>query len=92
MDLVTFLRARLDEDEALVAGGVFSSARPLYRSNEGEIVIPDGRLLREVEAKRRIIAEHDASEFCERVALSEVLFLLTLPYDQHPDYRPEWRL
>lgn len=70
------------------------------------------RVLREVEAKRRILALHQAipawphgtvganyyrtTRVCascdERTAVPcPTLRLLALPYDQHPDYRTEWR-
>lgn len=49
------------------------------------------RVLRDVEAKRRIIALWERSEFCERIALDDVLDLLALPYADHPNFRQEWR-
>jgi hypothetical protein len=61
------------------------------------------RVLAEVDAKRRIIAEHQASaEFMNRPenrhipagethGLYTALKMLALPYDQHPDYQEQWR-
>lgn len=58
------------------------------------------RVLREVEAKRRIVEQHESigdpppSEFgpdLVRAELGRVLALLTLPYADHPEYRDEWR-
>lgn len=77
-DLVAFLRARLDEDEAWVV--------------DGDCPCPEGglipncpeRVLREVEAKRRLVG------WAETKALY-VLTALALPYADHPDYRQEWR-
>jgi hypothetical protein len=56
--LVEFLRARLDEDEATVAGLSDDERVPvLYASDDGLLVAPS-RMLAEVEAKRRIIELH----------------------------------
>ncbi len=59
------------------------------------------RVLREVEAKRRIIAEYEAAaadadpeDDADRALLSSlrgVLKALALPYAEHPEYRAEWR-
>lgn len=61
------------------------------------------RALRDVESKRRILAAYvdddrvrfgafeSCSDSCPATVLDEVLKLLALPYDQHPDYREEWR-
>lgn len=76
MDVVEFLRARLDEDEHAATDG-FSDGTPAH-------------VLREVEAKRLILELHAKSEFCERIALDDVVDLLALPYSDHPDYQPEW--
>lgn len=62
-DLVEFLRARLDEDEAvarrLEPDPVWMRVgSELAVDNEDEIAISAGRVLREVEAKRRILGEH----------------------------------
>lgn len=62
------------------------------------------RVLAEVDAKRRIIAEHRGSGVtCPRCSLGAedgqvvywrdpcaTLRLLALPYADHPEYRPEW--
>jgi hypothetical protein len=65
------------------------------------------RVLRDVEAKRRLLAQHQA--VCDEVrspksaehrmnararqfALDEVLATLALPYSDHPDYNPSWTL
>ena len=52
------------------------------------------RVLAEVDAKRRIVdrCEHYQTYEDYGWALAdEVLSLLALPYDCHPDYREEWR-
>ncbi|MEV7599881.1 DUF6221 family protein [Kitasatospora sp. NPDC089797] len=45
------------------------------------------RVLSEVDAKRRVLA--DAASFTED-GQQAVFQLLALPYADHPDYRPEW--
>ena len=62
------------------------------------------RVLREVEAKRRILGEHETRNGRCRVCAATAhgnwqrfrapcftLRLLALPYADHPDYREEWR-
>lgn len=57
------------------------------------------RVLAEVDAKRRVLDEHERVKDAEfpnfdggyAAALGDVLRLLALPYASHPDYRPEWR-
>ncbi|GII84582.1 hypothetical protein Ssi03_25720 [Sphaerisporangium siamense] len=44
------------------------------------------RVLREVEAKRRILALHKECD-----ARCYIVQVLAVPYDDHPDYRAEWR-
>lgn len=60
------------------------------------------RVLREVEAKRRILAAYvdddrvrfgafeSCSDSCPVQVLDEVVKLLAAPYSDHPDYRQEW--
>ncbi|RDV48449.1 MULTISPECIES: DUF6221 family protein [unclassified Streptomyces] len=57
------------------------------------------RALREVDAKRQLIAEHDvyARKLADRMDCQSLDFpcktlrLLALPYAAHPDYRDTWR-
>lgn len=69
----------------------------------GHIVRHDpARVLRDVEAKRRILAAYvdddrvrfgafeSCSDSCPATVLDEVLKLLALPYGQHPDYQSGW--
>jgi hypothetical protein len=111
MDLVTFLRARLDEDktEAAEAADVDSefwagvSGDGTYFARHDPV-----HVLSEVHAKRRIVAMiagspdfHDAMPtpgYAQPFhspsvdVLIRVCQLLALPYDQHPDYNPEWKV
>lgn len=107
-DLVEFLRARLDEDEARARGEgphiVFHdpAGRPLPPPPMPGSY-PAGRVLREVEAKRRILAEHRPMipgwcHTCDVPADVKgnehgclTVRLLALPYADHPNYREAWR-
>ncbi|NUS14554.1 MAG: hypothetical protein HOY69_24670 [Streptomyces sp.] len=126
-DLVAFLNARLNEDEAAAAGtldpaantGRFRGKRVVrwkVTSNGSGIIDVDGgtlrakdvfpaeaehivrhdpaRVLAEVDAKRRILAECEGVEYQDSRGMASmadnILRLLALPYAEHPDYRPEW--
>jgi hypothetical protein len=101
VDIVEFLRARLDEDEdigglhARVGGEIGISSRPCD-PRSGERIVADAI------AKRRILALHGESGYGAEMesdeggygwddALSHVFRLLALPYSDHPDYRQEWK-
>lgn len=134
MNIVEFLRARLDEDEAVarsaspapwsypgidsVAGGMLydttrTIAAVVYEQpgdHDGSIVrhllVPEAdangahiarhdpaRVLREVEAKRRIVERHTG---CDDVSYGDAatcpdIRALAAVYAEHPDYDPEWR-
>ena len=50
------------------------------------------RVLREVAAKRAILALADAGEgYAYSVAMERVVVQLAAVYSDHPDYRAEWR-
>lgn len=99
-DLVAFLRARLDEDERAASGAdgaswyfdhIDDSAGPFHER------FTPARVLRDVEAKRRIMAECRPSgggswdiELLDALG-AVVLVYLALPYADHEDYREEWR-
>jgi Family of unknown function (DUF6221) len=112
-DLAEFLNARLDEDEACMRVPVDHPhypqclAWPSSISDPCECGLPV-RMLREVEAKRRIIARY---EYCVKIAgedqsshpesgLADAAYELltfTLPalaavYSDKPGYDPEWSL
>lgn len=87
MDIVEFLRARLDEDEHRTRQAWAMSNRP----DEAPRL---RRAEREVEAKRRIV------EACRpdpampvdsgRFVAAMVLCTLAAVYADHPDYDPDW--
>ncbi|GHE33363.1 hypothetical protein GCM10017673_40380 [Streptosporangium violaceochromogenes] len=101
--LAAFLNARLDEDA--------QTGRRIKATRHGTLIVAPGdgesptvveisgdRLLAEVEAKRRILAEHgpgsdpcDAHDAEFRTIPCTTLLLLALPYANHRDYREEWR-
>jgi hypothetical protein len=110
-DLVTFLRAWLDKDEeaqwhdqgcllVLAGNDTFGEFEPC------DCAVP-ARVLRDVEAKRRIVDElapllgyeprddQDNTEVMLSMIRSEhaekLVRLLASVYDSHPDYRPEWK-
>jgi hypothetical protein len=106
-DLVAFLRARLDEDDLtvreantspeMVTGIPRSYAEAPVAIHIARFASPD-RVLREVEAKRRILEVHGGDRgaqsmfcpHCEHDAPCPTLRLLALPFADHPDYQPEW--
>lgn len=120
MDIVEFLRARLDEDEASAKVAVSLSHgddpdwyeryewawHSEYRNGgAGSMFLPGApspaRVLRDISAKRRIVDSADAAPYgsgdAENVEAGWsdhsdlVLRLLAVVYDDHPDYRQEWK-
>jgi hypothetical protein len=120
-DLITFLRARLDEDEQAAAAAAGQQTyydwevreaepheQPEVRATGTSYQVVSGvddstaehiarhdpaRVLREVEAKRRLIqwCVWMVGDFRGSDVWKDVLPLLALPYADHPDYRDEWR-
>ncbi|WHM30162.1 DUF6221 family protein [Streptomyces sp. BPPL-273] len=113
-DLVEFLRARLDEDEADAAA---ASPGPWHVDAEGDevlavddITVADGFALsgRQLRATTAHIARHDPDRIMRQTAIlrgrvdlwSKMagsharanLREFAAIWDDHPDYRPEWRL
>jgi len=116
-DIVEFIKARVDEDERAaqaclsrdwtVRNGTLHDDQPFDSGDLGierlrHIARHDpARVLREVEAKRRLLAKHahvvdgtqsswtwfEGSESASR----EVAQLLALPFSDHPDYQEAWR-
>lgn len=112
-DLISFLKARLSEDEQ-TAQRVEADQAPndlrVMATRDGSdpfLVINGSRVLREVQAKRRIIdreveqarerwrrrADEHRLTFEEWIARwpPETLRLLALPHVHHKDFREEWR-
>lgn len=106
-DLIAFVRARLDEDEAAarkadeMGAGVWALAPHFHTARHSP-----ARVLREVAAKRAILADHhvhvslDGSRrWCERCCDDQLLQddsycptlrALAFVWSDHPDYRAEW--
>lgn len=84
-EIAAFIIARVEEDEVLIGGG--GMTRPLAA----------GRLLRESEVKRRLVAhvqgvDWDHEPAGEQDYMRMILELLALPWSGHPDYRPDWSI
>ena len=88
----------------VVAGGRWGGEASVFESTEDALHIAahdPARVLREIDAKRRIIAEHWLNGWvCDTCDDGEVppppfpcptLRLLALPYADRPGYREEWR-
>ncbi|MEW2250410.1 DUF6221 family protein [Streptomyces sp. NPDC006975] len=117
-DLILFLRARLDEDEryAHSAKGLIGVENPWWTwdalknrfpslsRGDAQHIERHGpmRVLREIDAKRRLLAIHrpyvpEPDMACLGCAggimftSCPVVRLLALPYADHPNYREEWR-
>ena len=106
-ELVTFLRARLNEDAraAEEAGDSWYEYRPdqridsISKADNRHITTHNPfRVLTDVDAKKRIIEQANLY-LCDsgpgrgyRTKHGHaVLCLLAMPYRHHPDYRDEWR-
>lgn len=108
-DLITWLRAQLDEDERLAHWANADSDAWWFNTPDEEsgaehliAEFKPARVLREVEAKRRILGDdldgaalyamHERGAWPEEVSrwADEVLRLLALPYADRDGYRPEW--
>ena len=101
-DLVTFLRARIDDDEATARRGFSHPERWVRVAPTGT---PNGlscsAVLREVEAKRAVVRAyldakayydaHPEADAGEVTGLYTAVRLLAQVWDDHPDYRSEWR-
>lgn len=115
MDIVEFIKARLDEDERLANAATDAFMHGDRIGIEPNKLHPSvrmhvygwapARVLREVEAKRRMLewAQAQLDDFedfpddqqyrLEAIGVLRLhLPLLALPYSDHPDYREERRL
>lgn len=106
-DLITWLRAQLDEDQWHAEEAQRSSGahiRLAIGKHGGPLFIcaDPARMHAEVEAKRRILAEHRiedtgadvmprACRRCGSFGNCLTVRLLALPYADRPGYREEWR-
>ena len=102
--LVEFLRARFDEDSEVADTTrkneqfVYGTDRWFASHNNAITSMAPHRAVVEVEAKRRILEEHDpAHDPCDahdanfETIPCPTLCMLALPYAEHKDYREEWR-
>ena len=109
VDVVEFLRARLDEDER-IAREAAPGRRLTYTAEPKVYEIPPdtpllrhqvnydpARVLREVEALRRIVDEHHPVDPCDahdasfRSISCDTLRALAAIWADHEDFQEEWR-
>ena len=100
-DLIAFLAARLDEDEAVARRAAGGSPR---ETNLGIALFigrfNPARVLREVEADRRLLAEWQKAETDPAIddqwnaglaaGLRMAVQIRAARHSDHPDYRQEW--
>ena len=108
-DLARWLGVQLDEDEriARAADADLSNLTGYVEIEYPEVTADEthalrhrpARVLREIDAKRRILAEHPLNgwvcDTCDNGEVDQVfpcptLRLLALPYADRPGYREEW--
>jgi hypothetical protein len=99
-DLMAFLKARLDADQA-EADRIHDIFCDIHRGFAGERGDCDcgepARVLAEVAALRRIVELHDTipeeeyCAWCDERKPCQTLRLLATIWADHPDYREEWR-
>lgn len=96
-DLVTFIRARLDQDLHLAKLNLL--ANQAGQASVDPSVDRHSWALRDVLAKRQIVdmyesarrAIYTGSETADQYILEPVIRLLALPYADHPEYRQNWK-
>lgn len=97
-DLIRFVRNCLDHDQAEIEKDDRHWSEVPYEACSAR------RLLAEVDAKRRIIAEYvrwaeansspgipDSVDAGQEYGLEFAVRCLAVPHSDHPDYREEWR-
>lgn len=99
-ELVAFLKARLAEDEMwarhlpdeeAMVQGTMTGALSINHVRSLRMVANTARVLREVEAKRRLVDRYAwLREHGDTGDAAWVLPLLAAAYADHPDFRPDW--
>lgn len=106
MELTEFLRARIDEDEAMARSAAprlgdlppdrFEAWYVNEAASSGDVIVAmhQQRALAEVEAKRRIVemAERTRRESDDYPGWEGAALHLAQVYADHPDFDPAWRL
>lgn len=99
-DLTDFLLARIGEDETRASGwsddGPWGEHSPglMWMDPDGHpIYAPRARVLADCVTKRRIVQllEDDLMSLQRRPKAEHILWLLALPYIDHPNHREEWK-
>lgn len=106
MDLTKFLQARLDEDEAAVVAVENAEREPWQDDDWQDQHEADqamarrfgpARVLREVEAKRKILADCDewlisgSRDEPRRQLAARTIARLAAVWSDHPDFDPAWK-
>lgn len=90
-----FLLNRIDEDEAvarLLPVDVSPYAYACDAGREDHVAVPRDRWLAECAAKRKLVGQIERNVRATEPAWTErLLHQLALPYQDHPDWREEWR-
>jgi hypothetical protein len=90
-DIIEFLGARLDEDEA---ASLDSLEHDPYSESWANILAT--RILLECVVKRKVIAhfkriDRDYAPAGDQDYMEKFLFIIAEPYMDHPDFDPDWR-
>lgn len=90
-ELIAFVRARLDEDEAF-AQQFLEGLPDEYVGDLTPVQVFAMRALRQIAAKRALlVAYYDAGEFSDPwIGLDVAVRICAAVWDDHPDYRAEW--
>lgn len=92
MDLVEFLTARLDSEEAIIRDGIEAG-----ESNISALDLLDVEAKRSVVNAYAVVADMDTSDpepefaYGRAVGLGQAVRLLAVRYADHPDYNEAWR-
>jgi hypothetical protein len=101
-DLVAFLKTQWDDEEA-DARWSLENAPAAYQTDPNSMNFSPERVLREIEAKRRILDEYTrltqdfthatetVAEHTRRATLEDVLALLAEPYAGEDGYKQQWK-
>lgn len=101
MELREFIKARLADDQKIAEdasaldsdwpfGIEVEGMAEFFAANAFRQRLGPARVLRDVEAKRRIL-EMSRLDDNYSSAMDDVLLFLALPYAGHPDYAEHWR-
>lgn len=88
-DLTAFISARLDEDEAIARTGHYAGLVVITASGYSYTLTL--RMLREIAAKRAIVALYDKADgYAASVTAEQAVAHLAAVWNDHPDYQQQW--